>query len=233
MKRQVILFSLFLAVVTLRSSAQGDDLFTVNPGERIVQAIPNAAQYFSRNFISGLVWFKDDRMGRIDLNYNYLYGEMMFINEKGDTLAVASPQDFKLFALGKDTFYFAGNSYYHNLGAFGKLRLAEKTVFGITDVKKIGAMGVETSAVSIDQFRQVQQASTGMKDLVVQEKTIMKKVTEFYISAKEDVFVPATKKNIEKMLGGRESLVLKKYLDSNKVNFYKKEDLIALLTSIQ
>lgn len=233
MKKHFVLAPVFFMAFMMKGMAQSDQVFTIEPGEKIIDAIPLQGQYFSKNFVNGLLWMKDGRLGRAEVNYNYLFGEMMFINEKKDTLAFASPQDFKLFALGNDTFYFSNKTYLREIGNYGNLKLGEKSYFGVAEVKKIGAMGVETSGVSIDQFRQMQYTSTGMKDLTVQEKTIVKRISVYYIGDADGNFKPANRKNILKMATGKESADLKNYMDSNKVNFSKKEDLVALLSVIQ
>ncbi|MBS1920277.1 MAG: hypothetical protein JST17_08490 [Bacteroidetes bacterium] len=233
MKKMIILFSVFLTTTISNILAQADGLFTINPGEKLVQAIPDSAQYFSKNFIKGLAWFVDGRTGAVMLNYNYLYDEMLFINEKGDTLAIANPLEFKRFVIDQDTFCYADNKYFHKLGTYGGLELAERTFFGIADIKKIGAMGVETSGVSIDQFKEIPQNGVGTKDLVMQEKTIMKKVSNYYISDKNGVYRLATKKNVQKAATENRRAQLEKYLTSNSVNYFKKEDLVKLLTAIQ
>ncbi|MGH2565330.1 MAG: hypothetical protein ACRDE5_12495 [Ginsengibacter sp.] len=234
MKKFFILFTSFFTLLAFDAMAQSDSLFTVNPGETISQVIPKTAQWFSKNFIKGQAWFNDGRTGTVTLNYNWFYDEMMFINEKGDTLAFANPQDFKQFALGEDTFYFADNKYFQKVGAFGNLQLTEKPILGIADIKKIGAMGIETSTVATDELGQLPQINTGeTKNLVLRDKTIIRKATQYYISNKYNTPKPATKKNIQKTATENEWTQLQKYLNANTVNFSKKEDLVGLLSTLQ
>ena len=88
-------------------SAQSKKTFTVNPGQKIVEAIPVTELYTYPAFTIGNVTLKDNSVATVKLNYNYVFGEMQFIDPKtGDTISLAEEKNIKFVAVEKDTFYF-------------------------------------------------------------------------------------------------------------------------------
>lgn len=231
MNKLYILLTTIVIAISFNVFAQ-NDYYTIHPGEKPVKVIPDSTQYFAKNFIKSQLWFNDGRTGAIMLNYNSLYGEMLFINEKGDTMAISSPQDFKQFALGKDTFYYKNDIYLHELGSFGNLKLAERIYFVLVDIKKIGAMGTVNSSVQIDDFKQIQAYSLGNVDLEVKQVISVKQIHQFYFGDENGSFKLALRKNLQKMAPNK-SGAIKKYTQNNSVNFSNKDDIIKLLNAIQ
>jgi hypothetical protein len=70
-------------------------------------ALPPGICFFTP-FITGSVYFKDDTRAVAKMNYNRLYDEMLFLDPKGDTLALKDENNIKFIALDKDTFYYNG-----------------------------------------------------------------------------------------------------------------------------
>ena len=84
---------LLLTVIVLSGvnlSAQTKKTFTVNPGEKIVEAIPISEIYTNAEFRFGTIALKNGTSAWVKVNYNSVFGEMQFINpQKGDTISIA------------------------------------------------------------------------------------------------------------------------------------------------
>jgi hypothetical protein len=229
MKKRCFL-SLLFSLVVFACIAQ-KDYYTLNPGEKYVDGIPDTAIYYSPQFIKGYVKLKDGRSGALVLNYNYLYEEMIFINDHKDTVAVISPQDFNFFVLGKDTFYF-DKVYLRNIASFGEVYLAERDYFGVADVKKEGPLSTSTS-VGIEVIRRTEATdNSGVRELVAKEVMTIKKYRQYFIGNDRKGFAIATKKSVLKMYPDK-SAFIKSYLTGNNINFNNPDDLVKLLKACQ
>jgi hypothetical protein len=67
----------------------------------------------------------------------------------------------------------------------------------------------------------------GIVDLIPSEDLVLQKTSDYFYSTPENEFVQFTKKNIIKILPGKED-VIKDYLKLNKIDFESKEDIFRL-----
>lgn len=105
MKESLVPIIFFLSSVTV--TAQTKKSFAVNPGEKIVEAIPVTEIYTNAEFRLGMVALKNGTSAVVKLNYNSVFGEMQYINhKKGDSISLAEERNIKFVAIEKDTFYF-------------------------------------------------------------------------------------------------------------------------------
>src|SRR6478609_7956182 len=74
-----------------KASAQTEKMYAVKIGEVPDQVIPREAIYLLPAFTQGSAFFKNGSSSKQRFNYNSLLDEMHFINERGDTLAIAEP----------------------------------------------------------------------------------------------------------------------------------------------
>lgn len=229
MKKQFLLCLLF-SLVVFPAVAQ-EDVFTVQPGEKFADAIPDAARYYLPRYEKCQVAMKDGRSGTLLLNYNFLFEEMMFVDAKGDTVSVISPGEFKYFVLGKDTFFF-DKMYLRDIGTYGDYRLAVRTYFDVSDVKKQGPLGGTTS-VGIDVMRRTDATDNfGPRELVAREVTTVKKYRLYFVGNEANGFERATKKNILRLYR-KKSEQIRSYINDNHINYNKEEDLVKLLSRVK
>src|SRR6185503_10932102 len=139
------LLASFAIVASFQITAQTNKKFTVEPGQKIVEAIPVTDLYLHPQFTLGTVQLKDASEAVVKLNYNYVFGEMQYIDPKtGDTLSLAEEKNIRFVAIEKDTFYFdevwlefiAGNSM---------LKMAKKKLLEMSNREKLGALESPTS----------------------------------------------------------------------------------------
>ena len=213
----------------LISNAQNDDYFTINPGEKPVEKIPGEAQYTYPAFTKGYIFFRDNRTGTVQLNYNALFEEMMFLNNSGDTLAIANAPTIRHITINNDTFYFS-DVYVRQIATYGDMKLAQRQYFGFVNSRKVGALGQTTSA-SVDSYKAANTTSD-IRSLIVQEVVNLKKASQFYIGDRFNNFQLANRKSLLDLFP-QKNKVIKVYLKENNVNFTREEDIKGLLTYLQ
>ena len=131
MKKCLFLIIIFLFSVNI--SAQTKKTFTVNPGEKIVEAIPVAEIYTNAEFRIGTVALRNGTSANVKVSYNSVFGEMQFIDpKKGDTISLAEEKNIKFVAIEKDTFYF-DEAWLQVIGSTGTVKVAKKKLLEMTN----------------------------------------------------------------------------------------------------
>ena len=204
--------------------AQDSTLVTIKSGYKATDVLTSADIYYYAQFINGKVFFKDGTKGVAKMNYNRLFDQVLFVDPKGDTLALADEMTIKFITIEQDTFYY--DDGYIRLIADGGVKLAEKQVWVVADIRKIGTHNRQTTTVAVTSFSTYTNGSDAAKskDLIMNEDIILRKETQYYFGDKFDHFIRATKKDLLKFFHKNQQSV-EDYLIDNKVDFDKKDDL--------
>src|SRR5450432_82090 len=98
---------IILLVTNFCAKAQTTETIRVNAGDDIATAVSSYGIYRFPSFTSGSILLKDGRQGTELLNYNILYGRIMYIDRtKGDTLAIGIPDQIKQVTIKGIHFYY-------------------------------------------------------------------------------------------------------------------------------
>jgi len=205
--------------------AQKRKIFKINPGEKVIETIPKEEMYSFTAFEDGTVLFKNNNFSKAKMNYNSLYGEMMFIDAKGDTLSITDETTIKLIAIKKDTFFVAAG-YLQLVADFGSIKLARKQFFSFVNRQKLGPFGEPTSA-TVDTYNRA-SSSTYFKELVPKEILTLAKNTELYIGDRFNNFKAVNKKNLAEFFSDKQK-ELSSYLKENKTDFSNEEEIKTLI----
>lgn len=221
----------FIAVLlTVQVTAQTKKTFTVNSGQKIVEAIPLNEIYSHPEFTLGTVQLKDASEAVVKLNYNSVFGEIQYIDPKtGDTLSLAEEKNIKFVAIEKDTFYF-DEGWLQFLAGNSTLKMAKKKMLEMTNKEKLGAMEVPGFG-SIETYSKY-TGSQHMRDLVAKERLIFSEHVSYYFGDRFNRFSKANKKGLLKMYSKKEK-ELEKWLGENKIDFLNENDLIKLFAYLQ
>ena len=223
MKAILLLFFILIGYADL--SAQDSTLVTVKAGERIEDVLKPSDIYFYLQFIYSKVLFKDGRVADPYMNYNRLYDQMLFIGTKGDTLALDDEKTIDFIVNDWDIFYYDAG-YLRLIADDSIIKLAEKQVWVVADVRKIGTHNTPKNTVaitSLSSFTNGQDAAKS-KDLILNEDILLRKETQYYLGDKYNHFVRASKKKLM-LLFPKDQLSIENYLKENKVDFDNKDDL--------
>ena len=222
---KALLLLLFILIGYCGLSAQ-DSIVTIKAGNKVRDVLTPADIFYYPQFTSGKVFFRDGRKAMAKMNFTRLYDEMLFINPKGDTLAVADEKTIKFIIVDQDTFYY-DEGYVRIIVDYGDVKLAEKQIWVVADTRKIGTHNKSTSTVAITPLSNYSDdgiARAKSYDLLINEDMVIRKETQYYFGDQNNHFVRAGKKKLL-LLFPKEQLDLENYLKENKVNFDKKDDL--------
>lgn len=223
MKALLLLLLILIGYTDL--SAQDSTLVTIKTGERVQDVLKSSEIYFYPRFIYSKVYFKDGTVADPYMNYNRLFDQMLFINEKGDTLALKDEKNIDFIVNDWDIFYYHGG-YMRLITDDSGVKLAEKQVWIVADVRKIGTHNRPSTTFaiySLSSFTNGQDAAKS-KDLIMNEDIVLRKDTQYYFGDKYNLFVPANKKGLLQLFP-KEHPSIENYLKENKVNFNKKHDI--------
>ena len=222
---KALLLLLFILIGYSDLSEQDSTLVTIKAGYRVKDVLKIADIYYYPQFTVGKVFLRDGSRAAAKMNYTRLYDQMLFIDAKGDTLALADEKNIKFITIDKDTLYF-DEGYVRLIKNYGDVKLAEKQTWVVTDVRKMGTYGTPKSTVAITSVSNLEDPSGRAKayDFLLNEDIIIKKETQYYFGNENNHFVRTSKKKIL-LLFPKHQLSLENYLKENKVDFENKEDL--------
>ena len=215
-------FILFCLVFSQSLFSQELKTFKVNPGEKVYEVISPMDRYAYPDFISGIVQFKNDRIGGSRMNYNALLPGIEFIDQNNDTLTLDNLETIRYIVMANDTF-FVEKAVTQQILTDGKIRLARSRVIMMSNHQRIGAMGLPTDA-SVDAFTALSSSGNPLKTMVAKEILTFKEHVTFYFGNKYGQFKQANKKNLVSQFGNHKKEITA-YLEENKVNFFSEEDM--------
>ncbi len=203
--------------------AQKNDQVTVKAGTCVRDYFPVAERYLYPDFTKGEAIFTNERIYSSMFNYNFLSGEMEFI-KSNDTLIVTNKRDLISIVVAQDTFYY--HSGYLQMIRNGQIKVYLKQSIVMKDILKKGAMGTINRSAASEPYDYLLTGYIST-DLVADIDMVLQKEEVYFFSTSGTDFVRFNKKNIIKILSGKED-VIKKYIKSKKIDFKSREDLLRL-----
>jgi len=222
---RVLLLFLFILIGCTGLLAQDSTLATIKTGQSVADVLAPSDIYHFPQFTNGKVFFRDGTKAVGKMNYSRLYDQLLFIDFKGDTLALADEKNTRFIVIEQDTFYFY-EGYIRLIEDNGVTKLTEKQIWVLADIRKIGTHNRATTTVAVTSFSTYTngQDAAKSKDLIMNEDIILQKRTQYYFGNKYDLFVPASKKGLLQLFP-KEQKSIDNYLKENKVNFNEKDDI--------
>ncbi len=220
------LLSLSFALITYTQlSAQDSTFLTIKAGYRVTDILKPGDIYYYPQFTIGKVFFRDGSKAPAKLNYNSLFGQMLFVDNKGDTLALSDENTIKFIIINKDTFFF-NQGYMRLFLDNGVVKLAEKQTWVVADVRKMGTHNRQANTFAVTSFSTYADVTNGSKsyDLILNEDIVLKKEIEYYFGDRYNDFIRTSKKGLVQIFA-KDQQRIENYLKENKVNFDKKDDL--------
>ncbi|MEP7232214.1 MAG: hypothetical protein ABI691_18270 [Ginsengibacter sp.] len=207
------------------ASAQKEKQYPVKVGEIPNKVLPREAMYLSPAFNNGTAFFRDGTSSERPFNYNFLLDEMHFLDNAGDTLAIANPELLSSVVIDSIVFYF-DRGYLRQLSKQGNYKLALKQEMVQIADKTRGAYDVASGSSSIKTYGYINNSNSRIYKLQVEKDVLFKEVKSYYISDASGHFLKADKKSFYTLFEGDKP---RQYLRAHKVNFNNEEDLRSLL----
>jgi hypothetical protein len=225
-----LFFVLFL-LVAADLFAQ-DSLMIFIPADRLVSEVLTPKKIYKYSeFLPGKIFFRDGKFAESKFNYNYLNGEIEFIQK--DTLAIVKQQMFniKMMTVDKDTFFY-DKGYLQQIVETPLGKLLKRQMLVVVKREKIGAYDQPTATSAIESYSSFSDAYGSFNpNLRVRENITMVLRTDYFFGDRFNVFLFASKKNLLKAYPNKKDKI-NQYLKQREVNFKNGEELKKLLASI-
>lgn len=227
---QKFFISITIILLSFSTSAQSKKTFAVNPGQKIVEAIPVAELYSYPEFRAGTVTLRNGTSAEVKLNYNSVFEEMQFIDpKKGDTISLAEERNIRFVTVEKDTFYF-DEVWVQQMANNGTVKIAKKKLLEMTNREKVGAMEIPGFA-AIETYTKF-TGSQHMRDLVAKERLTFTEHITYYFGDRFNHFSKANKKSLLNFYRANEDKI-GAWLKENKIDFSKGDDISRVLDFLQ
>jgi hypothetical protein len=219
----------WLAMSTFFSGWTQDNTAVVfNPAKQNESKLLEKMYRYSQ-FVEGKAFYKNGGITESRFNYNYLTNRVLFINPKGDTLELANGQDFDKITIRSDTFCFYNKEFIQQITHYTSFNLFLKTSLRYNGKEKKAAYGgYSGTSASTSISEMYVSTGPGVGKLTSDENIMYVFDQSYYLSGKYGRFYPATKKGIYELLPKHQKEV-KEFLQANKIDFTKKEDVEKLL----
>jgi len=227
--KKIAVFICFILTLNTILSAQKEDLTTVKSGYRILDFFPFESRYRYPQFIQGRVIFKNNIFSSFKLNYNYLLGEVEFIQGK-DTMVIVNKKDIRHIVIEKDSFYY-DKCYMEVVAHNGPIRIMLNEYIKLKEIQKKDSYGVSGTGSSTESYNSL-PADGNYYKLHANSDMVFQRMRDYYLSTPDNGFQPFTKKNVLKLFPKNENAI-KDYLKSNDIDFGSREDLIKLAGFLQ
>lgn len=220
MKTIILQFCIF--VLPICSAGQANQTITLKNNKVSSEDIKPEFQYIFHDFRSGSVCYRDNKIINCQLNYNFLMDEILFINAKGEKMAIADPKDLSYVLIANRKFIPTPKGYYEIIES-GDISLVYKWICRISPTKAKGALGLSTDAPSIYQENRFSFDNREWKMDVDKEALASVEVIP-YLKIKSKFVSITGAQSYYKTFRGKNSEI-KIYLEQNPVNFKKEADL--------
>ena len=219
---------MFSMLLVLCTTAQEVKIFKIKAGEVVGEVLKPEDIYRYPKFAPGTVVFKSGETASGLMNYNYLEGEINFVDVKGDTLALANAENIKLLTINKDSFYYY-QGYLLALYNSKNFTLAKRQVIRLARADKAGAF--DQSMPSASQSFGGFQSDFRMARYTVRENLTLALYTDYFIGDRFGKFTALNKKSLLKYTDNEKAV--SEFLKSNDINFSKEDDLKKVIQFLQ
>jgi len=224
--KSIIFFTFLFITHTYDGNAQVKRTVKVKAGTKVTDYFSQSEVYRYPVFIQGKVVFNDGRYALNKYNFCILTGEMLFLNEQGDTLVINNQNKIRTVEIGNDTFY-NDNGFLEVVTGKSPI-MAMKQYVKISDIERQGAMGSKSSGTQSVNYG----VDSRDHKLVAQEDMIMSANTDYYIGSSISEFTLYKKKRVLELFPEHNSEI-ENYITDQKINFKNKEQLISFTDFLQ
>ena len=219
---KTLCLSISLLIITNYVLCQTPQKIIIDNNKASVSEINPELQQIFPDFRNGSIHYKNKRPIECKLNYNFFLDEMLFLNEKGDKMAIANPQDLSYVLIDNRMFISTPEGYFEVIED-GNISLVYKWISRISKAGKEGALGISTDAPSVYQMNRMSFDSKEWKMGVNEEAVVSVEVRPFLWTKSKLILIKGPKSYYKAF--HNKSSEIKKYLDQNPADFRKEEDL--------
>lgn len=227
---KTLLTSALFLLISCACIAQEIETITINPTKESAWDLQKL-RYRYPEFRPAKVYFIGNRTGKGNMNLSKLPHEMVFIDPKGDTLAIGSPESIAQIIIGADTFVFENKHWLEKVTHYASGNLLVKQTVKFINTEKKSAYGTYTSTGSSVSSADHDDGLTARK-LLVDENRVYTLSSDYFLTTSKGKIVPANKKNFNEIFSGNRDR-MEAFINENKINFSKGNDIKKLLAYLQ
>jgi len=202
--------------------SQRTETIKVRSGEYLSNAISDSGIFRFTSFTLGMVVKNDSTSSSAKFNFNLVTGEMLFINNNGDTIIITNSNEINYIIIGNVFFYYR-NGYKEVVADQDSFKLALDYNFKI-GYETVGAYG---QPVGAERVYTVPYVTIYLEPLSVAQNAIVTKTTTYYILNRNELPQIATKENFLKIFNSKE-IAINEYIKAKHIKFNKLKDLESL-----
>lgn len=206
--------------------SQGSQKIKIDNNKASAESIRPELQQIFPDFRSARISYKGMPPIACRANYNFLFDEIMFINEKGEKMALANPGDLQQVKIENRTFIPSPKGYFEVIES-GDVSLLYKWVCRITEARTEGALGLSTAAPSVYQMKRISFDSKEWNMEVDKEAMASIEVIP-YLKAKSGFISVKGPQSFKKAFRSKNNEI-RDYLDKEPVDFRSEADLRRLI----
>ena len=203
--------------------------YRVPDNSDITKTIPVKDRFLLENFGKGTVYFRNGSRSEALMNYSYFHSEVQFIDQKNDTLLLASNDLVNRIVIGDMVFYYLPqHGHIQQIGVFDKVRLGKRQKLVMSDTEHRTVFGGKSTTSTISPYTTFNDSKGQTRGLSSATNIIMRRADSYFWIDENQRFYPANKVNLTKIFP-KQKQQLNDYLHQNSVNFSDEQDLIKLL----
>ena len=224
MKKYIVL--LLLMPVIFRANAQEREIIEAVSGEDLNKRVKQHMQYLFPEFSDGFVYLKGMRSAG-KLNYNMLVGEMHFIDNENQVLAL-NTDDVQMVNIDNRKFYpFNKMEFVEELLVAGNLQLQIRRKGNVASHSKKGAYGMSSSTSAITSYNSIQGADR-THNLSVIENVMISLNKFYYLVIDNKRFLIKNQKTFTKQFSQHKTQI-EAFVKDQNISFDNEDDLITLV----
>ncbi|MGB3589677.1 MAG: hypothetical protein WBA23_24230 [Tunicatimonas sp.] len=164
--KRSLVFALFFIVHIQLLYGQKGEIYRINTGQKINEALPMEVKYRYETFQTGTVLFYNGKTSTGKLNYNILLGDMQFVDRSRDTLSLANRETIKHVKINNDLFFYdEKHGYMEVVEEYPSVKLAVHQQFVPIAREKSGGFGQSTGTSAVREYGSVNSGSGGINQL--------------------------------------------------------------------
>ena len=210
--------------------AQNIQVIETVSGEDIAKKISSQMQYLLPEFTDGIVTFSNQPKATGKLNYNLLIGEMHFMDNNQQVLALSDRTNVLMIAIGNRKFYpYKGNEFAEELQSADNCSLRVRYQATVAQQGSKGAYGTTSTTTSSKSYSSIN--SDGIQYNLPAEGSVLVSVNRmYYLAGKNGKYTLIINTKTFTKQFPKYKLQIETFVKQNSIRFNNDKDLKALFT---
>lgn len=219
------LLTLLIMFVAFELQAQTNKLIRVQNGQDATKHIAAKDRFKYDTFQTGKITYMNGTYAQARFNYCYLFGEVMYIDPKGDTLLLANNGLINYIDIGKVRYISdQTNGHLEILEDYSNIKLAKREIYKMRGSEKKGAYQNQNEQGSVTNSATFTDITGNVSTLPANNTILLKPTVFFYAIDSNRSFYKISRSSILKIFP-RNKKEIEQYIHDQPINFNNEEDI--------